>query len=907
MQRLSQRFMNNLSIGKKLNLCFGVLAVLILVVLVFNIFSSYRVTQEINRTSDVRVPAALASAQAQSSLLAMVADVHGYVALGSLSHLADYYAARRTFEANLAELERLAPASSTSEQATRLKELRSMFTAWSALSEQMYALHNNPRLNQPGYYLYRTQVRDLRATILENIGIMIQLQGQREASPTNGQLLAEMINFQNSFDGMMTNLRGYALVGDLSFRNDYMARLPLNTAAWANLQSKRELLTAAQQIRLDHVTAARLTLSGLPATIFDVVQGEHASEDLYLYKTRSVPQADQMLHLLRQMTAEQQQLLQTDLASGRRSLANAQFQALTGSLLVLFLGIGMAAILRKTIIRPVRGLTETAERIAGGNLHIHAQVESKDEIGQLAETFNLMTDRLNQTIDSLERQTQQLEKMKEFAEAANNAKSEFLTKMSHELRTPLNGILGYAQILARDEKLSAAQAKSVNIIHSSGEHLLTLINDILDLSKIEARKMELHPADFHLPNFLEAIIGMFQIRAQQKKQITFSYEQTTPLPVIVQADERRLRQILINLLGNALKFTDQGKVIFRVGVIDSDFQTATSRAENLPCRLRFEVIDTGIGIQADKLEHIFLPFEQVSDPQHRVEGTGLGLTITKSLVEAMNGRLTVKSEAGQGSIFRLELELPSLWMETSARPPAGEQTITGYLGPRRKLLVADDNLHNRSLLVNLLEPLGFETFEAENGLQAIEQAQNVRPDAILIDLLMPVMGGLEAVFKLRQMPEFNRGSRVTIIATSVHAFGKDISQCISVGCDDFLIKPVEVKNLLAMLKSHLGLEWVYREPASQAEAGSESWPENLIPPPPKEMAILYDLAMKGELPNLRQRALKIEQLGAQYQPFAIQLCQLVEKYDEDKILALIERYKNFPEAGPQEATTRDGK
>jgi CheY-like chemotaxis protein len=234
-------------------------------------------------------------------------------------------------------------------------------------------------------------------------------------------------------------------------------------------------------------------------------------------------------------------------------------------------------------------------------------------------------------------------------------------------------------------------------------------------------------------------------------------------------------------------------------------------------------------------------------------------------------------------------------METKPYAPSVEGAVNGYAGPRRKVLVVDDNLHNRSLLNTLLEPLGFEVFEAENGLQALEQAQTVRPDVILIDLLMPIMSGFDAVHKLRQMPELNSGKKVVIVATSVQAFGKDIAHAISAGCDAFLIKPIDVQNLLALLKSHLGLEWMYHEPSASGRVVDENLPD-LVPPPPEEIAILYDLAMKGELLNLRQRALQIEQLGPQYQPFAAQLRQLAESYDEDKILALIEHYKDFDPA-----------
>ena len=290
------------------------------------------------------------------------------------------------------------------------------------------------------------------------------------------------------------------------------------------------------------------------------------------------------------------------------------------------------------------------------------------------------------------------------------------------------------------DSLSPAQASAVAIIRTSGEHLLTLINDILDLSKVEARKLELQPADVQLPHFLEAIVGMFQIRAQQKRTVTFTYEKVTRLPAVIHADEKRLRQILINLIGNAIKFTDQGQVIFQVGLIDpATAAFSTTPIEQLAitptCHLRFAVIDTGVGIRADKLEHIFLPFEQVGDAHRRVEGTGLGLTITRNLVEAMNGRLTVESEVGRGSVFRLDLEFPMVCMDDGSRPPIPDREIVGYVGPRRKLLVVDDKPSNRSILVKLLEPLGFELFEASNGQEAIEQVDAIRPDAIFLDLI----------------------------------------------------------------------------------------------------------------------------------------------------------------------------
>jgi signal transduction histidine kinase/DNA-binding NarL/FixJ family response regulator len=899
LSRLGARLLGRLSIGWKLNLALGLLIGLSLAVALFTTVGGYQVTQNIDRTTNLRVPAALAAAQAQNNLRKMAADVQTYLTLNSLGSIADYYQAQRAFQANLADLERLTQVSVDPDQIHQMAEFKSAFADWASLSERMFALHNNPRLNQPGLYLYRTKVEPLAVVIRTNLGNLIGLQQQREPLQVTNDPLMDLHTFQLSFEIMMTNLRGYAFVGDLEFRNDYMAQLPINTNAWTDLQANEALLTAPQQVQLKAIAEPRSELMNLASQIFEIVQSEHAYEEQYLFRTQSLPQAENLLAILEQITHSQQDWLQAELSRSRASLVQAMLQSLGGGLLGLILGIAMAFTFRNIIVGPVRRLTAAAERFAGGDLETHAEVEASDEIGQLADTFNQMTDRLRQTIISLEKQTEQLEKMKTVAEAASRAKSEFLANMSHELRTPLNGILGYAQILDRDEQLEPAQAKAVSVIRSSGEHLLTLINDILDLSKIEARKMELQPAEFRLPSFLEAIVSMFQIRVLQKMDLTFTYEPVTPLPAVITADEKRLRQILINLIGNAIKFTDHGSVRLRVGLLEPE--SGLFRAAPVPVRgeltvehFRFEVVDTGIGIPADKLETIFLSFEQASDPQRRSEGAGLGLSITKSLVEAMNGQLTVESELGQGSLFRVDLAYPALWLGETRGSPAFECSVTGYTGPRRTLLVVDDEPHNRSVLISLLEPLGFDMREAENGQQALEQVRAAWPDAIFMDLHMPIMGGLEATRLIRLEAA---DKQPLIIATSARAFEQDVEQSLAAGSDAFFPKPVVVDKLLDLLASQLKLTWIYHGTPPPTISPDDGDNAPLVPLPPEEMAILLDLAMKGELPRLQQRAQQLKQTGEQYRPFTARLCQLADAFDEDGVLALIERHMHGqPEA-----------
>jgi signal transduction histidine kinase/DNA-binding NarL/FixJ family response regulator/CHASE3 domain sensor protein/HAMP domain-containing protein len=1056
------RVFSKLSIGWKLNLGFGLLAALTLVVVTIDVLGSYQATQNINQTGDLRVPAALASARAQTSLLEMVANVRGYLVLGDPASIADYHAARQTFETNLAEMERLAAISGEPDNLRQLAELKIIFADWSRLSEQLFALHDSPFKNQPALQMYRTEVRPLSASIQTDMAALTELQRQQTSSLENSELLNNMIDFQTSFDAMMASLYGYAVVGNLSFKSGYMTRLPLNTAAWENLHRRRETLTEVQQARLDAIALAREQLFNVPFNIFEVVESERAYEDRYLFRTESGPQAEAMLALLRQITDGQQSRLQNELDAGRRGLTSAQIQSFIGGLLVLALGIGLAFIFRETIVGSVRRLTSTAERIAGGDLLAHAQVESSDEIGQLAATFNLMTTRLRNTISSLQKQTQQLETLvetnqrlasklnidellqsitqriqnefhfyhthvyllddsgqalylahgsgeagtqmkaagyniplnavqslvaqaartgqtvrvddvqqapnwlpnpllpdtrsemavpiiankhvvgvldvqddktagfddsdarlllslanqvavaltnatlfeqyqhrtlelanaKAIAESANRAKSEFLANMSHELRTPLNGILGYTQILNRDKSLSQTHAKEIGIIQSSGEHLLTLINDILDLSKIEARKMELHPVDIHLPRFLEGIVGMFQIRAQQKPQVAFTYEKLTPLPPVIVADEKRLRQILINLLGNAMKFTDSGEVKFRVGLLeDPDSHPGENGKQPASGKFIFEVSDTGIGMTATQLKQIFQPFQQVADRAYRVEGTGLGLTITKNLVELMAGTLAVESRSGTGSIFRFEVELPLMWLSRPQIPDISQEVV-GYNGPRRRVLVVDDQATNRAVLVDLLKPLGFDLFEADNGQEAVYQTLAVTPDVIFIDLVMPKMGGLDAAKAIRQLPELHAANHhCIIIATSANPFEEDVKKSMLAGCDAFLVKPVAVDKLLMLLELHLELTWCYQKLSPPSESLVPEMTA-FTPPPPDILAHMYDLAMKGELPRLGREASQLETAGEEYSAFTRELQRLVSRFEEDKILALLERFLN---------------
>ncbi len=498
-----------------------------------------------------------------------------------------------------------------------------------------------------------------------------------------------------------------------------------------------------------------------------------------------------------------------------------------------------------------------------------AQEESNRQTSLLMREIELH----RQTDEALQNAKQVAEEARHAADLANQAKSRYISAISHELRTPLNSILGYAQLMGEDASIPAHRKQAVSVIKRGGEHLLSLIEGTLDIARIESGKLTLNVKPMHFAEFVQEMASMFELEAQAKG-LAFHYEENGVLPAVVRADEKRVRQILINLLGNAVKFTQQGQVTFRI-------RYAREMAT-------VDIEDTGPGLSQQEHERIFEPFTRANTPGATAPGSGLGLTIAKMLTDLMGGELTVASTPGVGSVFKVKLFLPEVRLASLSRSSqttklpssSASKPRHGYSGPRRRVLVVDNEEADRDVLVNLLQPLGFELRTAASGHDCLDLiSAGYLPDVIFMDLAMPGIDGWETIRRLRVLGRDSPLARARIAIVSANAFDKGLDNDVGIPTEDFILKPVRHSELLDWLERHLDLVWLEAaapNPAAQA-LPPVAWVERIYPDAPA-LEALREVVGLGYFRGIMNQLDKIAAAQPHCIPFVADMRELAQKF-----------------------------
>ncbi len=491
------------------------------------------------------------------------------------------------------------------------------------------------------------------------------------------------------------------------------------------------------------------------------------------------------------------------------------------------------------------------------------------------EESNRQTRLLMQEIDSHQRTDELLQKAKQAAEQANLAKSRYITAISHELRTPLNSILGYAQILGDDESIPENRRQAVNVIRKSGDHLLSVIEGTLDIARIEGGKLTLEVKALAFPEFLQQIVGMFELQARNKG-LRFTYEPIGEMPGAVRADQRRLQQILINVLGNAVKFTVRGNVSLRV-----------------ECRREmaiFEIRDSGPGIPAEDIERIFEPF--VRGGNAVAGGSGVGLTIARMHTDLMGGEMQVSSTPGEGSLFRIRLFLPQVHSAQAARDLPQVHRI-GYVGIRRRILLVDNEKVDRDLLQNVLEPLGFQVEQAASGYECLQLLPVFLPHLVFMDLAMPGIDGWETIRRIRQqdLSATTVPTPTHIAILSANAFDKGLENDAGISSEDFIVKPLRVDELLDWIGHKLGLQWVLAHaPAIMPPAPQQA--AALVPPSREQMNALDELISLGYVRGILNKLGEIERIDPVHGEFVRILRDLARQFQFDTMKEILRKSRD---------------